>query len=218
MKVGTDAVLLGSWVNVRSVNRALDIGTGSGIIALMLAQRSNAIIDAIDVDALSVKQAVENAKRSKWKERIRVNEDSLQNYYKINTYYYDLIVTNPPYFIDSLKSPVKNRNLARHNDNLGYDELLAGVKKLLSNDGLFGLILPFEESVIFQEKAITNGLFPIRMLEVFPKESKATNRILAEYSFQRPMKIVRKKLLIRNEDNSYTDEYKELTKEFYMEF
>src|ERR1035437_1950902 len=125
MKVGTDGVLIGAWTNPGDARKMLDIGTGTGLIALMLAQASKANIDAVEIDAGAYHQALENVEQSIWKERISVILTSLQNYIKSADKKYDLIVTNPPFFTNSLKSGHDKRNLARHNDALSPEDLLA---------------------------------------------------------------------------------------------
>ena len=130
MKVGTDAVLIGSWVNASNSKTILDIGTGTGIIALMLAQKSGARIDAIDIDNNAFEQAQENVNNCNWKERITVHHVSLQQFVADSTQKYDLIVSNPPYFVDSSKAIEESRTNARHTDQLAYTDLLDGVLKL----------------------------------------------------------------------------------------
>ncbi len=120
MKIGTDAVLLGAWSNVENASRILDVGTGSGIIALMLAQRSNTLVDAIEIDKNSARQAVDNFKLSVWENKLQVYNTSFQTFAASNTSTYDLIVSNPPFFADALKSDKSHRNLARHTDTLSF--------------------------------------------------------------------------------------------------
>jgi len=218
MKVGTDAVLLGSWVNTESAENILDIGTGSGVIALMLAQRSKAQIDAIEIDAESVEQARANISASAWNNRLNVINTALQDFHKAHHTKYDLIVTNPPYFSNALKSQKDKRNLARHNDSLSFDELIHGIRQLLSHDGHFCLVLPKNESNVFTEKAIINGLFPVRTLSIYPKKERSVKRVLSEFCFQRQHSIGYGKLILRNNDDTFTKEYKALTRAFYLEF
>src|ERR1700745_3451644 len=123
-KVGTDAVLLGAWAQVEKARSILDIGTGTGIIALMMAQKSTAHIEAIDIEQSSYKQACENVKHSSWQERINVTQTSLQDYVKANDKKFDVIITNPPYFVDSYKAPDEERSHARHNDTLPFVDLI----------------------------------------------------------------------------------------------
>lgn len=136
-KVGTDAVLIGSWAKVNEARTILDIGTGTGIIALMMAQKSRATIDAIDIEQSSYEQATENASHSIWADRIKVYHTSLQDFANKTTKKYDAIITNPPYFVDSSKAPDEERSHARHTDTLTFADLISGVKKLLNDTGLF---------------------------------------------------------------------------------
>ena len=144
MRVGTDAVLLGAWVNPGNIKNILDIGTGCGILALMMAQKSNALIKAIDVDKKSVGQASMNFLQSPWFKRMKAIQCSLQEMADRRTDIFDLVVTNPPYFSNSLKSPDIKRNTARHDDLLNSHDLLAGVIRLVNEHGKFCLILPAE--------------------------------------------------------------------------
>ena len=142
MKVGTDGVLLGAWVDVDRCNRILDVGTGTGLIALMLAQRSEALIEAIDIDAAACEQAQENAATSPFAGRVQVTHTAFANF--DNAHPYDLIVSNPPYFARSLKCPDQQRSTARHNDTLPLDELLQDCRKRLTPTGRVALILPYD--------------------------------------------------------------------------
>ncbi len=159
MKVGTDAVLLGSWVNTSNTKKVLDIGTGTGIISLMLAQKSDATIDAIDIDANACMQALQNASNCRWKDRIHIHHISLQQFAASSDHRYDLIVSNPPYFVDSSKASEESRTNARHTDQLPFDDLLNGVLNLLSPEGKFYVILPTKESQVFREMAEKQHLF-----------------------------------------------------------
>ena len=143
MKVGTDAVLLGSWVQSENARNILDIGTGSGVIALMIAQKSNAQIDAIDVDENAFQQSCENFYSSPWSIRLNCKHKSLQNYTEEHIGKYDLIVTNPPYFHHASKPFIESRLNARHSDLLTFDELLDGVKKLLNAENNLNLYKQF---------------------------------------------------------------------------
>jgi tRNA1Val (adenine37-N6)-methyltransferase len=158
MKVGTDAVLLGAWIKPTNEKRILDIGTGTGILAIMLAQKSTALIDAIDIDISAVEQAKQNAEFCKWRDRVNVEHITLQQYSKQTDKRYDLIVANPPYFKDSFKPLEEGRTLARHNDYLPFDELVEGVIALLEKKGKFFVILPNKEAGILKDLAEKKGL------------------------------------------------------------
>lgn len=218
MKVGTDAVLLGSWVNTANANSILDIGTGTGIIALMLAQRSNAIIDAIDIDENAFIQATENINACRWKDHIRAHHISLQQYAASHPDKYDLIVSNPPYFVDSSKASGEARSNARHTDQLPYDALLNGVLQLLSTTGKFYVILPTKESELFRDMAEQNKLFLTKLTRVITRTDKPEKRWLMRFEFARKSFSEDSIIIEKDERHSYTDEYKELTKDYYLGF
>lgn len=219
MKVGTDAVLLGAWANTEGANKILDIGTGTGVIALMLAQKSNAIIDAIDIDKNACNQAQENSDNSKWNERIFIHYSSLQDFAEENNDPYDLIISNPPYFIDSSKSSEAKRTTARHADILPYEQLLNGVLKLLSTKGRFYIILPLKEGEIFRDMAESEKLFLCKLTRVRTREDKATEkRLLMCFSRERKTFSEDSLTIEMNERHQYTEEYKQLTKDYYLAF
>lgn len=218
MKVGTDAVLLGAWVNHPSAKTALDIGTGTGIIAIMLAQKVGAKIDAIDIDENAFVQANENIMMCSWKDRINLHHISLQQFANENSSRYDLIVSNPPYFVDSSKANEESRTNARHTDQLPYIDLLNGVLKLLNPTGKFYVILPKKESELFCELADENKLFLTKRTKVITRTDKEEKRLLMRFEFT-PKTLSEDSLTIEEDErHSYTNEYKELTKEYYLNF
>jgi len=217
MKVGTDAVLLGAWAEVENAERILDIGTGCGIIALMLAQRSTAKIDAIEVDNASCEEAGMNFANSSWCDRLHLINKSIQEYATSGNPVYDTIVSNPPFFINSLKSAVASRNLARHNDTMNSTELIAAIKKLLKPEGKFSLILPVNESMLFTEEAAENGLYCHVSLLVRPKQNLLPNRVLMQFGFQ-DVRSITDELSIRKPTAEFTDDYRKLTRDFYLSF
>jgi tRNA1Val (adenine37-N6)-methyltransferase len=217
MKVGTDGVLLGAWVNPGDAKTILDIGTGTGLIALMLAQKSNALIDAVEIDADACQQSTENVNLCPWKERINIIHSALQNFNMQSNKKFDLVVTNPPFFSNSLKSEDNTRSLARHNDMLLTEELLTGVDRVLASDGRFCLILPYVDSQIFIVDAGLHQLYCSRKTTVIPGPHKKAHRVMMELTRQRS-KIVENNLLIRNDKETYTTDYKQLTRDFYLAF
>jgi tRNA1Val (adenine37-N6)-methyltransferase len=218
MKVGTDGVLLGSWVKTQNEKNILDIGTGPGLLALMMAQKSNARIDAIDIDTGAFEQAAENVQKSKWKKRITVHHISLQDYVKVCEKKYDLIVSNPPFFSATYRAGTKARNIARHEDeSLSFYELIEGVKSLLNASGRFCVILPYKEGTGFIEKAKVNGLFCSKLTRVKTKSERDVKRLLLQFEGRRKPKE-ENTIIIQNNDNSFTEEYKMLTREFYPRF
>lgn len=219
MKVSTDAVLLGSWVSAPDAKHILDIGTGTGVIALMLAQKSKAQITAIDIDGDSATQASANVADSIFSGRVTVVHESLQSLAGGATRSFDLIVTNPPYFVDSWKSNDDNRKIARHTDTLPYDVLLDGVKKLLHPRGKFCLILPTNEARKFREMAETRGLFLSKLLRVRTRLGKETEkRHLMQFEFKQS-EFSESTLVIEADSNrNYTEEYRALTRDYYLNF
>lgn len=214
MKVGTDGVLLGAWADVSSAHSILDIGTGTGLIALMVAQRSGAFVTALEMDVEASKQALENVERSPWNEKIKVVNLSLQEYDSLMKY--DHIISNPPYFNQSLKSPKEGRTTARHTDTLSYDDLLKGVVRLLDEEGIFSVILPFSEKERFVTLAEQYNLYPARITEVLPTPISTPKRFMAEFSFQQ-VECQQKSLIIESAGrHQYSDEYKQLTEQFYL--
>ena len=218
MKVGTDGVLLGAWAPVGdNVRQILDIGTGTGIIALMLAQRSVAQIDAVDIDEASVQQADENFKRSSWSNRLAVHKSDFQAYGKACSAKYDLVVSNPPYFSRSLKSPELARTLVRHTDMLPHNQLLEGVASVLSPHGCFCAVFPYTEGNVFVALAATFGLFCNRRLNVYSVPGKPVIRVLLQFSFTRGL-VEEHDMYIHTKEGAYTDAYRALTKDFYLAF
>lgn len=218
MKVGTDGVLLGAWVNPLSADSILDIGTGTGLLALMLAQKSSAFIDAIDIDRDSCSQATENVLLSPWSDKIKVVNCPLQDFRPGKRY--DLIVSNPPYFIDSFAASDEARNIARSaSASLSFEQLVDAVVRLLSSSGRFCVILPSKEGVFFRELAEQSGLFCNHITHVKTKMSKPEKRVLMEFG-RSGEELLEDELIIHEEkdDRVYTDQYKLLTHDYYMGF
>ncbi|MDX2173953.1 MAG: methyltransferase [Bacteroidota bacterium] len=219
MKVSTDAVLLGSWVIPNGSKTILDIGTGTGVIALMLAQKSSAKITAIDIDKESTEQAKANVAESIFHSKVEVLHSSFQVMTNTTNEKFNLIVTNPPYFVDSLKNIDDTKKYARHNDLLPFEDLINGVKKLLDDKGKFCLILPKNEAVIFRELAKQKGLYLSKLMRVRTKPSIETEkRHLMQFEF-RETEFSESTLIIESERHfDYTEEYKNLTKDYYLNF
>lgn len=218
MKVGTDGVLLGAWATIGdNVNRILDIGTGTGIVALMLAQRSIAQIDAVEIDESSAKQAKANFELSQWANRLAVHQTDFQSYSKSCVLKYDLVVSNPPYFSRSLKSPELARTLVRHTDLLPHNQLLEGVSLVLSATGSFCAVFPYTEGNVFVAIAATHGLYCNRRLNIYSIPGKPVIRVLLEFSFSRGL-MEEQDIYIHNKEGHYTEAYKNLTKDFYLAF
>jgi tRNA1Val (adenine37-N6)-methyltransferase len=219
MKVSTDAVLLGAWVIPNGSTNILDIGTGTGVIALMLAQKSKANISAIDIDKEAVDQAAINFSESGFTNKLDISHSSLQDFVNNTSQTFDLVVTNPPYFVDSLKNFDSHRSNARHADVLPYIDLIAGVKKILNPKGKFCLILPKKEAEKFRELAETKGFHLSKLLRVRTRLDKGEEkRHLMQFEFH-PSEFSESTLVIEaDQPMKYTEEYKNLTKDYYIHF
>ncbi|MFW5755284.1 MAG: tRNA1(Val) (adenine(37)-N6)-methyltransferase, partial [Tangfeifania sp.] len=216
MKVGTDAVLLGAWTDVTGARNILDVGTGTGIIALMLAQRSDAQVTAIEIEKNAAEQAAENAKNSPWAERISVENISFQEFAKTSTLKFDCIVSNPPFFSNNIKSACKNLAMARHNDLLSLSDLATGVSTLLSENGKLSLIFPVETALKFAGLAAKNSLYLVRQTEVSPAPKNPAHRHLLEFSGKQ-LPVKNDVLNIRTDGGlDFSAEYKQLTRDFYL--
>lgn len=216
MKVGTDGVLLGAWVDPGQARQILDIGTGTGLIALMLAQRSSASIEAIEIDEQAFGQACDNVKQSPWSDRIKVMHTSLQDFRPGHRY--DLIVSNPPYFIDSFPASDQARNFARQaSTSLSFGELLHGVVRLLHVTGRFCVILPFREARLFRESAEQSGLFCNIMVNVRTGSGKPCKRVMMEFS-RMEHELMEYELVLHEKEREFTPEYRKLTGDYYLHF
>lgn len=214
MKVGTDGVLLGAWTDVSTSQRILDIGTGTGLIALMLAQRNaTAQITAIDIDEAAVEQAKENIASSPWKNRIEVTQQDVCCF--SSNRLFDTIVSNPPYFNQSLKGPDSQRNTARHTDSLDSSQLLEKVAEILHPEGRFSIIIPSDQTDEIIRIAATYGLHPSRQTDVITRPGLPPKRALL--AFQKTKGICHKnELVIELERHVYSEDYIALTRDFYL--
>lgn len=218
MKVGTDGVLLGAWARSESPKHILDIGTGTGLVALMLAQRTNAQIDALEIEYGAYLQASENIAKSPWSGRIRAIHISFQDFYKESIIQYDLVVCNPPFFQNSLKSLEAERNLARHSDSLPVSDLLTGCATLLTDSGTLALIIPYSLVENYIAEAKLYGLFLKERMDVIPCRGKEAVRSLLAFS-KLSGQIQESSLVIESGGrHMYSDEYKKLTEDFYLYF
>lgn len=214
-----DGVLLGAWADPSGAERILDIGTGTGLIALMMAQKnSTAQIDAIEVDPEAFNEAVWNCQQSQWNDRIKLDLCSFQEFSERTILKYDLIVSNPPFFTNGVKAPIENRAQARHSDSLPLDVLISGAANLLSENGRIALVLPMESFPEIGALANLNTLFISRLCRIKPNPTKPDFRILIELT-NTECTIREENLMIEFEKHhDYTPEYKELTRDFYLKF
>ena len=217
MKVGTDGVLLGAWTPVEETRRILDVGTGTGLIALMLAQRSDVIIDAVEIDESACEEAKYNFEESAWSNRLHVYHSDFHLFADLSHEPYDLIVSNPPFFINSLKTKNEALSIARHNDMLSFNQLVSGARKHLSSSGRLCVIIPFSSHIEFRECARLTGFYLRNQTNVIPKLGKAPKRVLLEFTLQQGFPV-NNELTILDENGLYTDYYKTLTSPFYLAF
>ena len=217
MKIGTDAVLLGAWADVDSQpNSILDIGAGTGVLALMLAQRSGAeLIDAIEIDDAAYEQCVGNFEASDWGDRLFCYHAALDEFTEEIEDQYDLIISNPPFYTDTFKTENEERNKARFEDAMPFTELLKSVSKLLSPRGQFNVVIPFSEESSFIKLAAKQALYPSRVVHVRGQKSTAVKRSLICFTFEKQT-IKTVELIIEIARHQYTKEYNNLTKDFYL--
>ncbi len=216
MKIGTDAVLLGAWSTLKNEFSILDIGTGTGVIALMLAQRSTAeLIDAIEIDDAAYEQAVENFENSDWGDRLFCYHASLQEFSEEIDDKYDFIISNPPFYSEDYQSEDTQRNKARFEDSLPFEHLFSGVSKLLEVHGKFSMIAPYKEEERILELAAQYNLHPLRICNVKGTAKSSIKRSLFEFSFSKST-VVKTSLTIEIDRHVYTPEYIELVKDFYL--
>ena len=215
MKVGTDGVLLGAWADVSDATDLLDIGTGSGVIALMLAQRTSpdTHIEAVEIEEEDATQANENVTASPWPGKVNVHHKPVQTFHSDRCY--DLIVSNPPFFINSQKPPGDRRTRTRHTTSLDYETLLNSVVTLLNESGRFNVVLPFTEGLHFIELAQRVGLYCTRKYSFRTRAEKPIERWLLEFS-KHATKTEEGEILLYSNDLNWSDGYKQLTREFYL--
>jgi tRNA1Val (adenine37-N6)-methyltransferase len=219
MKVGTDGILLGAWATARQPDRCLDIGTGTGLIALMLAQRfPAATIDAIECEPQAAQQAAENFRKSPWSHRLRLVEGRIQSFETSNAY--NLIVSNPPWFRRSLIAGTAGRTLARHDESLPTSELFQAVHRLLTLAGTLCIIAPADDDEHLMDAARKAGLFPVRACNVIPRPSRPAGRVLLAFELQAVASgVVRETLIVETDvRHQYTEEFRQLTRDFYLRF
>lgn len=219
MKVGTDGVLLGAWVDVKDAKNILDIGAGTGVIAIMLGQRTKdqvSSVHGIEIDPISAKQAKENMEAAPWSNRLSLFEQSIQDYAKSTSQDYDLIVSNPPFFSGGTFSQNQDRNDVRHTIKLPHGDLLSAVRTLLAPEGKFCVILPLIEGMRFKEMAAGYNLNCTKVTKVRPKKDKPVERLLLQFE-RNDLPAIEDELVIQKEArNDWTDEYIELAKAFYL--
>lgn len=217
MKIGTDGVLLGAWTSIQDPSAILDIGAGTGILALMLAQRSDAMqIDALEIDEDAYEQCVENFENSAWADRLFCYHAALDEFAEeMEDEKYDLIISNPPFHTEDYKSGDNARNMARFADSLPFEELIKFASELLSDKGSFAVIIPYSEENYFLKLSEKVNLFPNRITRVRGTVNTAVKRSLLQLSFtDKPFSS--NELILEESRHQYTQNYQKMVAPFYL--
>jgi tRNA1Val (adenine37-N6)-methyltransferase len=217
MRVGTDAVLLAAWVRLGDCTHVLDVGTGTGVIALICAQRcSSAMVEAIEIDQGSAEDAQENFENSPWKKRLKIH---LGDFLKIvASEKFDMIISNPPYFTHSLRAADPIRNAARHDDFLPSDEFMKQSRRMLKQEGKVALIFPKSELERWVVDGAASGLYPSRICHVFTLAHKDAARVMVEFTFHAAPEPEMESILIQKSPGEPSDAYKQMTTAFYTKW
>ena len=215
-KVGTDGVILGAYADVKGAEKILDIGSGTGLIAIMLAQRSKAEIFALEPDKDSFDQLLENISGCNWRDRIHGVNASLQDYDP--GFRFNLIISNPPYFINSIRNPDARKASARHNDTLSQEELLSGVVRLLEEGGSFEVVMPYAEGNILIASAAGYGLYCNKILKIKPSPASQIRRVVLTFNRFKSKQTEKFLTIEHGPRHEFTEDYRTLTRDFYLKF
>lgn len=215
MKVGTDAILLGRWTEVKPMDVVLDIGTGCGLLPLMLSQKGVAHVDAVDIDKASIEEATINFEASQWREHLKAYCTDIVEFNTDRKY--DLIVSNPPFFNRFSKCYSERKSRARHNDaGLSYATICHEVSRLMKEEGRFALVLPFDVSADFLQTAEEHGLYLHKRMTIIPIAGKEPNRVNLELGFKKGDTVFEETFVIRDADMRFTAQYNEFLKDYYL--
>ena len=222
MKIGTDSVLLGAWCPVGHPEASgpfsvLDIGAGTGILSLMIAQRTSAVqIDAIEIDENAYEQCVENFENSPWSDRLFCFHAALDEFVDEPEDEYDLIISNPPFYAEDFKSDNYQRDLARFQEAMPFEELIEAAALLLSENGIFAVIIPFKEEEKFIDLCAEVELYPVKVTRIKGSHNTPIVRSLLAFKRYELSVLIADQLVIEINRHEYTDDYIELTKDFYL--
>lgn len=217
MKVTTDSCILGAWAarNIdRSAKKILDIGSGTGLLMLMIAQQSEAEIYGVEKDPAAFQQGVQNIKASPWDERL-FNYSADINQFTIPVQF-DFIISNPPFYDNQLQGPLREKNLAHHSTDLSFEALLASIKKLLSDSGRFAILIPYYRTEALIQLAATENFFPQKIVVISATSLHTPSRTIILFSSHFSDTVTEEKFVIKNESGEYTDEFKILLKDYYL--
>ncbi|MBQ3656785.1 MAG: tRNA (adenine(22)-N(1))-methyltransferase TrmK [Bacteroidales bacterium] len=215
MKISTDGVLLGAVCNFENSENILDIGTGTGLLSMMAAQKSTAKITAVEIDKDAFNQAVENVKKSKFSSKIKIIHADFLDFYKTAEEKFDYIISNPPFFENSQKSNDYKRNFARHTDSLPFEKMIQGVKEIIKDTGLFSVIIPFDKCADFVRLCALNKLHLCKKVSIFSKNNVPPLRVILTFS-REILPIEYDNITIYENGKNYSEKFKELTKDFYL--
>lgn len=213
MKVGTDAMLLGALIDVKNVNNALEIGAGTGVISLMVAQKSHALIEAVEIDPESAAECIDNFKSSPWSVRLKVTEVDFNEFHADNKF--DLIFSNPPYYSSTLKNQDSRLANAKHIDGLTPERIMCGVSKLLKDNAVAWFILPYQDKGTWIQEGKESGLFLVKSVDIYGKAGQEIKRSVLIFTKTEKNEVDQSTLTVRAANGDYTDEYRELTFEFH---
>lgn len=216
MKVNTDGVLLGAWTNLEGAETVLDIGTGTGLISLMIAQRTDAFITGVEIEKNAAEEAALNILNSEWSTRILIQHISYQDFASATQQKFDLIISNPPFFSNSVKNTNPHLSIARHNHMLPFTDIIEGTKKLLNKKGKLSLILPFDTAQEFIQNAMQENLYLTRLTEVKPFPHKRPNRCLMEFGKAQVALVITTMSVYDESGKDYSEEFKNMARDFYL--
>ena len=218
MRIGTDAVLFAQWVPIFESDNVLDVGTGSGIIPMILSQKNANSVDAVELDSDSYEEAKLNFSISVWSDKLNVFNKDVRIFADEVNKKYDLIVSNPPYYASDVKPIKEKKVMARHVSTLSFRDLLFSAKKMMKENSRFALVLPFYESRLFIKEAEQLGFYLQKEMHIIPIEGKDANRVNMQFVLNEVNKLETEYFTIRNKDYSYTEEYKTFLKDYYLDF
>ncbi len=219
MKVGTDANILSVWCDVNGVKSALDIGTGSGVISMVIASRCNAGIDAIEIDKTSCDEAGNNFRNSPYADRLKIIHGDFKDFSNSSENKYDLVISNPPFFTNyPLSTKKENRNKARHTIHLSHDQLIKGAIKVMHPTGRLCIVIPYDIHHKLVNKAKELDLFIHRQLLIHPRHNTEPNRINMEFRFGKPNNLISEDFIVRTPEGFFTDQYKDFFKDHLTDF